>query len=80
MATPELSRSAKRYQELREPEHRTTRRRPSPHLDRRDNGAHSLEMKPPYPLYDVLHAEDDKPPESGLTSPWPHGYTEEDIV
>jgi len=80
MATPELSRSAKLYQELREPDHRTTRRTPSPHINLGDNAAHHLEMKTPYPLYDVLHEEDDKPPESGRTDPWPHGHVEEEIV
>lgn len=80
MTTPELSRSAKLYQEMRQPEHRETRRQPGTHIDLGNNAAITMELKPPYPTIDVLHAEDDKPPEAGLTEPWPHGYTEEDIV
>jgi hypothetical protein len=45
-----------------------------------DNAVHSMEMKPPFPTIDVLHAEDDKPPEAGGTDVWPHGYTEEEIT
>lgn len=78
--TPELSRSAKLYQERREPEHRTTRRRPNAHLDLGENAAHTVEMQPPYPTIDVLHAEDDQPPDAAATEVWPHGFVEEEIV
>jgi len=80
MPTPELSRSAKLYQEMREPEHRETHRQPNTHLALADNAANTMEMKPPYPTIDVLHAEDDKPPAAGATDLWPHGYTEEELV
>jgi hypothetical protein len=45
-----------------------------------DNAVHGMEMQPPYPTIDVLHAEDDKPPGAGGTDPWPHGFTEEEIT
>jgi hypothetical protein len=80
MATPELSQSAKLYQERRQPTHRETRRTPNTHLDLAENAVHTMDMRPPYPTIDVLHAEDYKPPEGGATTVWPHGYTEEEIT
>lgn len=80
MSTPELSQSAKLYQERVEPAHRETRRQPNAHLDMAANAVHTMDMQPPYPTIDVLHATDDKPPDAGGTTPWPYGYTEEDIT
>lgn len=80
MATPELSMSAKLYQEMRQPDHRETRRTPNTHIDLRGNAVHDLAMRPPYPTIDVLHGEDDKPPEAGGTDPWPYGTVEEEIT
>lgn len=76
MATPELSRSAKRYMERRSPGLQGTFRKPNAHLNLTANAIHSLEMDPPYPLVDVLHCQNNQPPDSGGTKPWPHGIAE----
>ena len=80
MTTPELSRSARLYQERREPDHRVTRRRPNTHIDVGRNAAHTVTMSPPYPLPEVLQGEDMQPPDGGASKVWPWGYTEEEIV
>jgi hypothetical protein len=71
-----ITRSGKLYQERMEPHLRNTRRTPSPHHDVSINAAHTLPLRPPLPPVEVLHAEDDKPPDSGLTEAWPHGDEE----
>lgn len=81
MPTPKLTKSAKLYQERRQPEHRNTRRHPGPHHDMLMNAAHSLEMRAPYPTVQTLHDEDDKPPDAGATDVWPWGLEgEQEIV
>lgn len=72
----QISRSGKLYQERMQPDHRVTRRTPAPHHDVGINAAHGLELNPPFPPPPVLHAEDDKPPDTGLTEPWPFGDEE----
>lgn len=80
MATPELSQSAKLYQERKQPEHRETRRQPSPHLDLGENAVHTMDLHPPLPLIDVLHEEGNQPPGVGGGSEiWPWGVGEEEI-
>jgi hypothetical protein len=74
---PRISGSSKQYQERMEPDHRNTRRYPGPHHDLVMNAAHALPLDPPLPRIDVLHAEDDKPPDSGLTGTWPWPATPE---
>jgi len=76
MATPVISMSAKLYQERKQPEHRTTRRRPALWHDIGLNAAHGVELEPPYPPPWVLHREDDKPPDAADTEPWPWGEKE----
>lgn len=76
MATPTLSRSAKLYQERHQPAHRNTRRTPGPWHDLGLNAAHDLPLEPPAPPPWVLHTEDDKPPDSADTEPWPWGEKE----
>lgn len=71
-----VTRSGKLYQERMLPAQRQTRRTPAPHHDMSMNAAHALPMHSPYPQISVLHAEDDKPPDSGLTEPWPYGDEE----
>jgi len=71
-----VSKSAKLYQERMQPDHRVTRRIPAPHHDMSINAAHTLDLHPPFPPSHILHAEDDKPPDSGLTEPWPFGEEE----
>jgi hypothetical protein len=79
MATPELSQSGKLYQELKQPEHRETRRQPGPHLNMETLPVHAMDLQPPYPNIDALHAENNKPP-AGDSRIWPWGYGEEEIV
>lgn len=76
MSTPDLSKSARLYQERMEPEHRNTRRFPAARHDLGINAAHGLPMHPPYPTVDILHDEDNKPPEAGETGVWPRGAIE----
>jgi len=81
MPTPKLTRSAKLYQERRQPEHRNTRRHPGMHHDMGMNAAHTLTLRPPYPTIKVLLTEDDIPPDAGRTEPWPWGVAgEQEIV
>ena len=77
MSTPELSQSPKLYQERKEPDQRNTRRTPGPRIDLDANEVHNLAMEPPLPLVETLHLEDHKPPDAGLTQPWPWGGREE---
>jgi hypothetical protein len=72
----QVTRSGKLYQERMQPAHRKTRRTPAPHHDMGLNAAHGLTLHPPYPPPEVLHLEDNKPPDSGLTEPWPFGSEE----
>lgn len=76
--TPKLSKSAKLYQERMQPDHRTTRREPGFWHDLGLNAVHDLDLKPPYPVVEVLHDQGGKPPDAGLTEPWMHG--EEELV
>ena len=78
--TPDLSKSAKLYQERRIPQDRTTRRLPSPRSDLDRNRVHSIPLSPPLPVPDALHQAGGKPPDAGHTSIWPWGQGEEDIV
>ncbi len=79
MPTPALSQSAKLYQERMLPLDRTTRRLPSPRSNMDSNLVHRIPLAPPSPTLEVLHREDDKPPDAGSTSPWPWGVGEEEI-
>lgn len=74
--TPELSKSAKLFQERRIPQDVLTQRTPGPRLDLDNNLLHRLPLKPPYPLPEVLQMEADHPPDAGATLPWPHGEEE----
>ena len=76
-----IGRSAKLYQELKEPTHRTTRRGPGPRHSVELNAANTLELTRPLPTPNVLHAQDNKPPESGATTkPGPYGNEEEELI
>lgn len=81
-----LSRSAKLYQERRQPEHRTTRRTPGLHQDVALNAARRVALHPPHPSPQRLRAAEPGccdlpgqaagPPDGGLTTPWLHGSEE----
>ncbi len=81
MATPPLTKSAKLYQERRDPKNRNTRRLPGLHHDFGMNAANTMPMRAPLPTIETLHIENDKPPDAGLTDIWPWGLTgEREIV
>jgi hypothetical protein len=81
MPTPNLTRSAKLYQERRQPEHRNTRRHPGPHHDFGMNAAHRVPQRPPYPTISILQSQNDNEPDAGRTTPWPWGVEgEQEIV
>jgi hypothetical protein len=73
MSTPQLSRSAKLYQERRLPNDRLTRRLPTARSDFDRCLAHSLPLTPPLPIPDLLRGDAAQPPDAGLTTPWPTG-------
>jgi len=77
MATPQLTKSAKLYQERRQPQHRNTRRHPGMHHDFDMNAANHLELRAPFPTIETLHIENDKPPDAGRTDIWPWGLSGE---
>lgn len=74
--TPQLSRSAKLFQERRIPKDRTTRRLPSPRSNLSRNLIHQIPLTPPLPTTAVLQKEGGHPPDAGLTLPWPFGSEE----
>jgi hypothetical protein len=73
----EISRSAKRYQERRLPEGRSTLRGPGPQIRLSDSPISNYSLSPPLPAPELLR---DELPElvvdTGLTTPWPHGEAE----
>ena len=73
----QISMSAKLYQERRLPDDRNTRRRPGPRTDLARNLVHRIPLSPPLPTAGVLQDEDNHPPDSALTQPWPHGGEEQ---
>jgi hypothetical protein len=75
--TPQLSFSAKLYQERRIPEDRPTRRRPGSRLQPRMNVVHDLPLDPPLPDPDVVYQETLGVTPAGLTTPWVHGAKEQ---
>jgi len=78
--TPELSQSARLFQERRIPQDRTTRRLPAPRSDLERNLVHRIPLEPPLPTTDALQKEGDHPPDAGGTAIWPWGKGEEEIV
>ncbi len=69
-----VGRSAKLYQERREPEHRNTRRGPGPRVELDQQEARHLKLEPPLPLPALLHDNNGTPPpDTTRTTVWPHG-------
>ena len=54
---PQLSKSAKLYQERKQPDVRTTRRSPGFYHNFRINAVHTMAMSQPAPIADVLQAQ-----------------------
>ncbi len=71
---PTLSRSAKLYQERRQPELRSTFRGPGPQVNLEANEARTRALAPPLPLPSLLADQNGAPPpDAGRTHVWPHG-------
>lgn len=68
---PNISKSAKLYQERRQPDIRKTYRGPGPYLDLDDNLAHKLKLKPPLPKPELQI--NPTAPDSTQTTVWPFG-------
>lgn len=50
-----------------------TLRRPRPRMEPSANRVHSMTLKPPLPLPELLrYLDGDPPPDRGLTQEWPH--------
>lgn len=70
----EIGRSAKLYQERREPTYRTTLRGPGPRLCIWQNAANHLNLEAPLPLPELQADVNGCPPtDTGKTQVWPHG-------
>lgn len=71
---PTVGKSAKLYQERRQPYLRETLRGPGPNLNLEDNAAHDLPLEPPLPSPPLIQPKDCAPAnDSGQTQYWPHG-------
>lgn len=72
MAT--VGKSAKLYQERRQPYLRETQRGPGPQINLADNAVHNLPLEPPLPLPSQQQPQDCYPAnDSGKTQVWPYG-------
>lgn len=72
---PRISKSAKLYQERRQPEIRVTLRGPGPYVDLNKNPVHTLNLEPPFPtsergIYGFIGGSS---PDSARTAVWPFG-------
>jgi len=71
---PNISKSAKLYQERRQPEIRKTMRGPGPQLYLHDNPANTLKLQPPLPVTEAVRPTNgNPPPDAGRTVVWPFG-------
>lgn len=69
-----IGKSAKLYQERREPQIRSTLRGPGPQVFLNQNAVHHLSLEAPLPLPVFLNQENGCPPtDTGKTQVWPHG-------
>ena len=74
--TPQLSFSAKLYQERRIPASQPTLRRPGPNLALGQSITHTLPLAPPLPLPEIVYEETRNVTPAGRTEPWVHGAEE----
>jgi hypothetical protein len=71
---PNISKSAKLYQERRQPDIRTTLRGPGPYLNLDANPVNTLKLEPPLPFPDAQRINNgNPPPDAGRTVVWPFG-------
>lgn len=68
---PNISKSAKLYQERRQPDIRVTWRGPGPYLSLQNNPATTLKLSPPLPFPDTQR--DNNAPDNTRTVVWPFG-------
>ncbi|NDD53313.1 hypothetical protein EBZ39_05475 [bacterium] len=68
----QINRSAKLYQERRQPVFQPTWRSPGLQANLADNAVHDLKLNPPYPAPNYCE-NGDPPTDSGLTQVWPYG-------
>jgi hypothetical protein len=74
---PQIGRSAKLYQERRQPAFQCTLRGPGPRVYLPDNAVNHLNLEPPYANTQISQQECSQP-DGGRTRVWPFGdqYTE----
>lgn len=65
-----VGRSAKLYQERRQPHIQPTMRSPGPQVYLPDNAVHTLNLEPPFPNPALI---DNTPVDTGKTTVWPYG-------
>jgi len=68
---PNISKSAKLYQERRQPDIRKTWRGPGPYLNLKDNLALNLKLQPPLPIPETQI--NPAAPDNTKTEVWPFG-------
>jgi hypothetical protein len=69
-----ISKSAKLYQERRQPGMRETVRGPGPYIALDNNPVHSLKLEPPLPIPATQRPTNGSPPpDAGRTVVWPFG-------
>lgn len=69
-----IGKSARRYQERRQPDIRKTLRSPGPELNLGANEVHNMPLAAPLPLPDLIQNENgNPPPDIGRTQAWPWG-------
>lgn len=71
---PTIGRSAKLYQERRQPYLRKTLRGPGPQINLADNAIHTIKLEAPLPDSTYLQPPGCAPAlDAGKTQVWPHG-------
>jgi hypothetical protein len=71
---PRISKSAKLYQERRQPNIRETLRGPGPNLFLESNPVNNLKLEPPLPIPETQRdTNGTPPPDAGRTVVWPFG-------
>jgi hypothetical protein len=68
-----IGRSAKLYQERRQPVFQQTLRSPGPQIYLPDNPVNDLPLEPPLPSPEIKRIENCTPVDTTLTQVWPYG-------
>lgn len=67
-----ITKSAKNYQERRQPEYQPTQRAPGLQFAPQENMVHKLTLEPPFPSPDLTQKNSTGPDSAG-TQVWPYG-------